>query len=63
VGIETDGSVDPLDLLRAAEAEVRPGEPVLAAVAPGNARALRTFLAAGYTPLGSVQLVVPRSLP
>ena len=63
IGIETDGSVDAVALLRAAEAAVPRGEPVVAAVAPGNARALRTFLAAGYTPVGSVQLVVPRSHP
>jgi hypothetical protein len=29
------------------------GEPVFAAVAPGNARSLRAFLAAGFVPLGS----------
>jgi len=33
------------------------GEPVLAAVAPGNAASLRAALAAGFVPLGSVQLV------
>lgn len=38
---------------------VPPGEPVVAAVAPGNAAALRTFLAAGFAPIGSVQLVRP----
>lgn len=36
------------------------GEPVLAAVAPGNAAAVRTFLAGGFEPIGSVQVVVPR---
>ena len=35
------------------------GEPVLAAVAPGNAASLRAFLAAGFSPLGAVHLVVP----
>jgi hypothetical protein len=33
--------------------------PVLTAVAPGNAASLRAVLAAGFTPLGSVQLVHP----
>jgi GNAT superfamily N-acetyltransferase len=36
------------------------GEPVLAAVAPGNAASLRAFLAAGFRPLGAVHLVRPR---
>ncbi len=36
------------------------GEPVLAAVAPGNAASLRAVLAAGFVPIGSVQLVRPR---
>jgi GNAT superfamily N-acetyltransferase len=35
------------------------GEPVLAAVAPGNAASLRAALAAGFTPIGAVQLVRP----
>jgi GNAT superfamily N-acetyltransferase len=35
------------------------GEPVLAAVAPGNAASLRAVLAAGFGPIGSVQLVHP----
>ena len=46
-------------LLRDALALAPPGEPVLAAVAPGNAASLRALLAAGFTPLGSVQLVRP----
>ena len=34
--------------------------PVFAAVSPGNARSLRTFLALGFAPVGSeVLLVVP----
>ncbi|MER6027642.1 alpha/beta fold hydrolase [Streptomyces sp. NPDC001851] len=33
------------------------GEPVYAAVAPGNARSLRAFLAAGFTPIGAEALV------
>ena len=35
------------------------GEPVLAAVAPGNAASLRSVLAAGFVPVGSVQLIRP----
>ena len=35
------------------------GEPVLASTAPGNTRALRVFLAAGFVPVGSVQVWRP----
>jgi hypothetical protein len=42
-------------LVRAAVAEM-PGETVLAAVAPGNTASLRTVLAVGFVPIGSVQL-------
>ncbi|HEX2134132.1 MAG TPA: N-acetyltransferase [Actinophytocola sp.] len=35
------------------------GEPVFAAVAPGNARSLRAFLAAGFQPLGSEVILRP----
>jgi hypothetical protein len=35
------------------------GEPVFAAVAPGNARSLRAFLATGFTPVGSEVLYRP----
>jgi hypothetical protein len=35
------------------------GEPVLGAVAPGNAASLRTFLAAGFQPVGAAHLVRP----
>ncbi|MDX3798986.1 hypothetical protein PV723_09525 [Streptomyces sp. AK04-3B] len=38
---------------------VQEGEPVFAAVAPGNARSLRAFLAAGFTPVGAEVLVRP----
>ncbi len=48
---------------RALVADVRglvpAGEPLVAAVAPGNARSLRAFLAAGFAPVGSVQLIGP----
>ena len=35
------------------------GEPVFAAVSPGNARSLRAFLAAGLTPIGAEVLLRP----
>jgi hypothetical protein len=35
------------------------GEPVFAAVSPGNARSLRAFLAAGFTPIGAEVLLRP----
>jgi hypothetical protein len=35
------------------------GEPVFAAVSPGNARSLRAFLACGFTPIGSEVLLRP----
>jgi len=35
------------------------GDPVFAAVAPGNARSLRAFLATGFTPVGSEVLYRP----
>jgi GNAT superfamily N-acetyltransferase len=35
------------------------GEPVFAAVSPGNARSLRAFLAAGFTPIGSEVIIRP----
>jgi hypothetical protein len=35
------------------------GTPVFAAVSPGNARSLRAFLAAGFTPVGSESLIRP----
>lgn len=46
-------------LLREARGLVPAGDPLLAAVAPGNAASLRTALAAGFVPVGSVQLVAP----
>jgi hypothetical protein len=47
-------------LLRDALAHVPAGEPLFAAVSPGNARSLRAFLAAGFTPLGSEVIIRPR---
>lgn len=60
VGIELDpgspvGSPTGRDLLAAVVA-LQQGAPLVAAVAPGNARALRLFLGSGFVPVGSVQL-------
>jgi GNAT superfamily N-acetyltransferase len=40
-------------LLAAGRALVPPGQPVFAQVTPGNARSLRSILAAGFRPIGS----------
>lgn len=48
-------------LISDARGLIEAGAPVVAAVAPGNARALRAFLAAGFVPVGSVQLVRPQA--
>jgi hypothetical protein len=47
-------------LLEDALALVPHGEPVFAAVSPGNARSLRAFLAAGFVPLGSETIIRPQ---
>lgn len=47
------------ELIGAARGLVPAGEPMVACVAPGNARSLRAFLAARFVPVGSVQLIVP----
>lgn len=42
------------------------GDPVFAAVSPGNARSLRAFLALGFVPIGSeiiLEVVHPDILP
>lgn len=46
-------------LLRDALGLVPDGEPVFAAVSPGNARSLRAFLAVGFTPIGSEVILRP----
>ncbi|NUP45983.1 MAG: hypothetical protein HOW97_01505 [Catenulispora sp.] len=46
-------------LLRDALTLIPAGEPVFAAVAPGNARSLRAFLAAGFVPIGSEVVIRP----
>jgi len=56
LGIETDGRTDAVALLEQASTLGLPDEPVVASVAPGNARALRAFLTAGFRPVASVQL-------
>ena len=57
VGVETEGAAGAgISLLRDVRTMVPVGEPVVAAVAPGNARAVRSFLAAGFVPVASVQL-------
>ncbi len=43
-------------MLSAARSLARPGEPIVAAVAPGNAASIRALLAAGFVPVGSVQI-------
>lgn len=62
IGIELPAEGKPgagRSLIRDSLALVGVGEPVVASVAPGNARAFRAFLAAGFTPVGSVQLIRP----
>ncbi|MGP3989325.1 hypothetical protein ACTWP9_21585 [Streptomyces sp. 3N207] len=46
-------------LLADALSLVPEGEPVFAAVSPGNARSMRAFLACGFTPIGSEVLLHP----
>jgi RimJ/RimL family protein N-acetyltransferase len=45
-------------LARSARALIPPGTSIWAQVTPGNAASLRTFLAAGYKPVGSEALLV-----
>lgn len=47
------------ELIRDALGLVPADEPVFAAVAPGNARSLRAFLAEGFTPVGSEVIIQP----
>jgi hypothetical protein len=57
---ERQGSGAGRSLLEDALGLVPLGEPVFAAVAPGNARSLRAFLAVGFSPIGSEVLLYPR---
>lgn len=63
VSVEVDeperGSGEGRAMIGAALAAIPRGEPVVAAVAPGNAASLRAFLGAGFAVLGSVQLLRP----
>jgi GNAT superfamily N-acetyltransferase len=47
-------------LVRSALGLVAEGQTVVAEIAPGNAQSLRSFLAAGFTPIGSAVHVRPR---
>jgi GNAT superfamily N-acetyltransferase len=59
VPAESQGRGIGRSLLRDALGLISTGEPVFAAVAPGNARSLRAFLSLGFTPLGSELLLSP----
>ncbi len=60
LGIELgDDGAGGRELAAAAVAGSPASETIVAAVAPGNARALRSFLAVGFTPVASVQMIVP----
>lgn len=65
VEVEPDsrGSGAGRELIRAGLAHVLAGEPIVAAVAPGNAASLRALLGSGFVPIGSVQLFVPSPDP
>lgn len=63
IGIEVAAGSPPgtgRRLIAAALGHASAGEPVWAQVTPGNARSLRAFLAAGFVPVGSEALSVPR---
>ncbi|EWS99636.1 hypothetical protein N865_21795 [Intrasporangium oryzae NRRL B-24470] len=61
IGIETDPAHahSGTEVVRRALTLVPEGEVVVAACAPGNARAVRAFLGAGFEPVASVQLWRP----
>ncbi len=56
LGVQSDGVTDGATLLREALAALPGTQPVVAAVAPGNARALRTLLRVGFQPVASAQV-------
>jgi L-amino acid N-acyltransferase YncA len=62
VSVEVDEEARQRGLGRALVTAARhlAGEPLWAQVAPGNARSLRAFLAAGYRPVGSELLLHAR---
>lgn len=59
LGAEVTAGTDGARLVADVVATRPAGSTVLAAVAPGNARSLRSFLRAGMRPVGSVQLYRP----
>ncbi|MFC3688648.1 N-acetyltransferase [Aquipuribacter hungaricus] len=59
LGAEVVAGTDGARLVADVVASLPAGSPVLAAVAPGNARSLRSFLRAGFRPVGSVQVYRP----
>lgn len=56
LGVQADRATDGAGMLREALSALPGAQLVVAAVAPGNARALRTFLRVGFQPVASVQL-------
>lgn len=67
IGLEADATKAGRELLGAAlrwaQANLPAGDPLVAAVAPGNARSLQLFLGEGFVPVGSVQLFRPERHP
>ena len=67
IGLQTEGPTSGRELLDAAlrwvDDELGHSDPLVAAVAPGNARSLRLFLHVGFVPVGSVQLFRPERHP
>ncbi|HYN95195.1 MAG TPA: hypothetical protein VES42_15205 [Pilimelia sp.] len=59
IAAHREGAGHGRSLLADALGLVPAGEPVFAAVAPGNARSLRAFLAVGFVPIGSEVLIRP----
>ncbi|MFJ9739617.1 GNAT family N-acetyltransferase [Streptomyces sp. NPDC101166] len=62
VSVEVDADARHRGLGRALVTAARQlaGEPLWAQIAPGNARSMRAFQAAGYVPVGSEALLLPR---
>jgi hypothetical protein len=65
IGVETDPAKDHAGsaVVRDALTLVSKEQVVVAACAPGNARALRAFMSAGFEPVASVQLWRPERVP
>lgn len=60
VTAELQGSGAGAALIEAARHLFAPGQSLFAAVAPGNARSLRAFLAQGFTPIATEVIIAPR---